>query len=91
MRVPIAVAIVCLLLAAFAAPAAFAISPGTMGQPNASCEDPGMIEPHGFTTDGFDNASSHYANLGVVPSTANSHAVSQYDVACLEFTSSHSG
>ena len=81
-----------LALAAFAAaPAAFAISPGTQGQPNQSCEDPGMIEPHGFTTGGFANAKSVYANPGVVPANANSHAVSQYDVASLEFTASHSG
>jgi hypothetical protein len=91
MRVPIAVAIVCLVLAAFAAPAAFADNPGTMGQPNADCEAPGMLEPHGFTTSGFeDTASNVYANPGVVPPQANGHAVSQYDVACFQLTS-HSG
>ena len=39
--------------------------------------------PHDGTT-GFANAQSHYANPGVVPSTANGHAVSQYDVACFQ-------
>ena len=58
--------------------------PASAGQPNASCEDPGAQPPPGFSTGGFSNAESHYAGSEGTPSAANgnSHAVSQYDIAC---------
>jgi hypothetical protein len=54
------------------------------GQPNASCEDTGANPPPGFSTGGFANAENHYAGSPGTPSAANgnSHAVSQYDIAC---------
>ena len=70
---------------------AFAASnPAGTGQPGASCEDPGMSLPHGFTTSGFDNAALHYAGSDGTGSlnSGNTHAVSQYDVACFQITSS---
>jgi hypothetical protein len=45
--------------------------------------------PAGFTTAGFANAEAHYAGSDGTASLlhANSdHAVSQYDVACLQVT-----
>jgi len=85
MRRSIAVVAVSLVFAALPASAAFATNPhdGTTGQPNQSCEDLG-VDHAGFDTSGFANAQSHYANPGVVPSTASGHAVSQYDVACFQ-------
>ena len=60
------------------------------GQPGAECGDPGAEQmPHGFTTPGFANAEAHYAGSEGSASLlhANSeHAVSQYDVACLQVT-----
>jgi hypothetical protein len=60
------------------------------GQPGASCGAPGAEQmPHGFTTAGFANAETHYAGSDGTASLlhANSeHAVSQYDVACLQVT-----
>ena len=46
----------------FPASAAFATNPGTMGQPGQSCEDLGITH-QGFTTGGFANATSRYANV----------------------------
>jgi len=66
---------------------AFAVRPPTSpGQPNQDCESlPPQYEPHGFTTDGFANAATHYAGSGVNVEHANSDkAVSQYDVACFQ-------
>ena len=60
------------------------------GQPGAECGGPGAEQmPHGFTTAGFANAETHYAGSEGTASLlhANSvHAVSQYDVACLQVT-----
>ena len=60
------------------------------GQPGASCGAPGAAQmPHGFATAGFANAETHYAGSDGTASLlhANSeHAVSQYDVACLQVT-----
>ncbi len=85
------VAAVC-AAALFALPgAAFAASnPAGTGQPGASCEDPGMSMPHGFTTSGFEHAASVYAGSDGTASlhSGNAHAVSQYDVACFQITSS---
>jgi hypothetical protein len=48
------------------------------------------MEPHGFTTIGFQHAETLYAGSEGTPSLANgsSHDVSQYDVACFQVTSS---
>ena len=54
------------------------------GQPNASCEAAGASPPPGFDTSGFLHAEDVYAGSSGTPSAAhgNSHAVSQYDIAC---------
>jgi len=61
-------------------------NPSGTGQPSTSCDNPGAVMPHGFTTAGFANAESHYANpdsQGGI-SSGNWHVVSQYDVACYQ-------
>ena len=73
-----------------AAPA-LALSHGGGGQPSQSCQDqpsgpPGITS----TTNGFaTRAVNVYAGSPGTPSLANgnSHAVSQYDVACFEVSS----
>ncbi len=62
---------------------------GTQGQPSQSCQNffpINGLQPRGFNTNGFNNtATSHYAGSGANTNTpANSHAVSQYDVACFQ-------
>ena len=90
----IVAALASLIVAAFAAGPAAAANPhqgGATGQPGAECGETGATsEPAGFLTDGFAIAESHYAGSEGTPSAANgnSHAVSQYDVACFQFTSS---
>jgi hypothetical protein len=74
-----------------AAPALGANPPGT-GQPNQSCEDLQATGPPGITstTNGFaTQAVNVYAGSDGTPSLANgdSHAVSQYDVACFQVSS----
>jgi hypothetical protein len=60
------------------------------GQPGAECGAVGAEQmPAGFATTGFANAEAHYAGSDGTASLlhANSeHAVSQYDVACLQVT-----
>ncbi len=77
-------AVVAALLGAPAGSALAAANPSGTGQPTQSCEDPGMVMPHGFTTSGFANAAAHYAGSDGTGSlnSGNAHAVSQYDVAC---------
>jgi hypothetical protein len=86
-------AVLAFVLAGFAATgAAAAPNPSGTGQPGAECGEPGAtVEPAGFSTSGFANAESHYAGSEGTPSAAHgsSHAVSQYDVACFQLTSSH--
>jgi hypothetical protein len=87
----------CLLLPAGAAFGANPHTGGTTGQPNKSCQDLGLPtpgnaaaspgspfnEPAGTSLGG--RAGQVYAgNRPGAPSTANSHAVSQYDVACFQ-------
>jgi len=63
------------------------------GQPSASCGSAGAtMSPPGFNTAGFANAEAHYAGSDGTPSLANgnSHAVSQYDIACVHYTAAHS-
>lgn len=72
-------------LALGSAPAFAASNPAGTGQPGVECgEDGAELGPHGFATSGFANAETHYAD------TDGTHAVSQYDVACYQFTQSHS-
>jgi len=65
-----------------------ATSTGNQGQPNQSCQSvfpSGPLSPQGFNTGGFANAGNVYAGSGQNTQTpANSHAVSQYDVACFQ-------
>ena len=88
----IVAAIASLIVAAFAAGPAAAANPhegGATGQPGLECDD-FTAEPAGLLTDGFAIAEAQYAGSEGTPSAANgnSHAVSQYDVACFQFTSS---
>jgi hypothetical protein len=80
-------------LALSVASGSFAASnPAGTGQPGAECGDEGaQLEPNGFFTDGFALAETMYAGSDGTHSLVsnNDHAVSQYDVACFQFTSSH--
>ena len=91
MRRFIVAALASLVVAAFAAVPAGATSTGNRGQPNQDCEAlaaSGGTAPPGFGTAGFANAQNHYAGSEGTPSAAhgNSHAVSQYDVACFQLS-----
>lgn len=72
---------------------AFVVAPtgaAFAGQPGASCGAPGATSyPAGFTTGGFANAETHYAGSDGTHSliSGNVHAVSQYDIACVNVTS----
>jgi hypothetical protein len=81
------------VLAGFAATgAAAAPNPSGTGQPGAECGEPNAsVEPAGFSTGGFEIAEARYAGSDGTPSAMNgsAHAVSQYDVACFQVTSSH--
>ena len=76
-----------------AAPVLAASNPSGTGQPSQSCQ----AEPTGppgltSTTNGFaTRAVNVYAGSPGTPSAANgnSHAVSQYDVACYQVSQSH--
>jgi hypothetical protein len=62
------------------------------GQPGAECgDDNATMEPAGFSSGGFANAETHYAGSDGTHSlvSGNDHAVSQYDVACLQVTQHH--
>ncbi len=88
-------AILAVAIAAFGATGASAArNPSGTGQPGAECGAAGATsQPAGFGTSGFANAEAHYAGSDGTPSAAHgsSHAVSQYDVACFQVTSNHSG
>ena len=60
-------------------------NPAGTGQPGQSCQAQ-PTQPNGFGTSGFTNAAAVYAGSPGTPSLANgnSHAVSQYDVACYQ-------
>lgn len=72
---------------------AFAANPPGTGQPNQSCQ----AEPSGpagltSTSNGFATVAVNvYAGSPGTPSAANgdSHAVSQYDVACFQVSQHH--
>jgi hypothetical protein len=79
------------VLALGGASAAHAANPPGTGQPSQECGEAGATsEPAGFSSSGFANAETHYAGSDGTPSAAHgdSHAVSQYDVACFQVTSS---
>jgi hypothetical protein len=67
-------------------------NPSGTGQPGVECGDVGAeVMPNGFTTDGFAHAETVYAGSDGSASLAHAnsdHAVSQYDVACFQKTSS---
>jgi hypothetical protein len=64
------------------------------GQPGAECGDDGAtMSPPGFDSGGFATAEAHYAGSDGTASLAHSNsgaAVSQYDIACVHYTASHS-
>lgn len=87
---------------AFAVPtsAGVAGTPGTPGQPSQTCLagastalEPGHAASapgSAFNETGPGTAGTVYAGNGANTNTpANGHAVSQYDVACLQFTAAH--
>jgi hypothetical protein len=90
----LAVALVCTVALGSAAFAAAAPNPSGTGQPSVECgEEETVLEPNGFSTDGFAHAQTVYAGSEGTPSLLNAqstHAVSQYDVACFQFTANHS-
>jgi hypothetical protein len=67
--------------------ASAARNPSGTGQPGASCQSE-PTQPKGFGTVGFTHATTVYAGSPGTPSLANgnSHAVSQYDVACYQLS-----
>ena len=78
--------VICALVLGTTAPA-FAANPPGKGQPSQECgSSTAPQSPPGFDSGGFANAESHYAGSDGTPSAANgnSHAVSQYDVACYQ-------
>jgi hypothetical protein len=81
MRRLLALAIGCAALAAVPAVASAAPNPSGIGQPSQECGTAGATsEPAGFGTSGFATAEGVYAD-------GTGHNVSQYDVACFQFTS----
>lgn len=90
MRRVVVTASAVLALSGISATGAFAVSPGTQGQPNQSCQSvfpSGTFTPAGFNTAGFNHATTVYA--GAQPQNSNNlKSVSQYDVACFQ-TSQH--
>lgn len=68
-------------------------SPNGPGQPSLSCGSPGAeLSPNGFNTAGFAHAGTVYAGSEGSASLLHSNslkAVSQYDVACFQFTQHH--
>ena len=67
-------------------------NPARTGQPGAECGEEGAeVMPAGFETPGFAHAEEVYAGSEDSASLAHSqseHAVSQYDIACYQLTSS---
>ena len=81
-----------LLAVAPLTPALAAPNPSGTGQPGVECGEEGAtVEPAGFLTGGFEQAEAVYAGSEGTPSAQNGSAaaVSQYDVACFQVTSSH--
>ena len=90
-RATIGLAVAIAVAATPAAPAVAASNPSGSGQPGAECgADNATTAPAGFASGGFANAETHYAGSEGTHSlvSGNDHAVSQYDVACFQLTSS---
>ena len=90
-RTTAGLAIAVLLALAPVTAATAARNPSGSGQPHAECgDDNATAEPPGFSSGGFANAETHYAGSDGTHSlvSGNAHAVSQYDVACFQLTSS---
>jgi hypothetical protein len=69
-----------------AVPAFAAPNPSGTGQPGFSCIGVApYLNVNGFNTPGFVKATSVYAGGSSNPA-GNTHAVSQYDVACFQHT-----
>jgi hypothetical protein len=83
-RVSLALAGGLLLLAA-------SVGGSLAAQPFAECGDPGAeMNPPGFDSGGFAKAELVYAGSENSHSNPdNWHAVSQYDIACVHFTTAH--
>src|ERR1700682_6453124 len=66
-------------------------TPGSTGQPGKTASDDPALKPPGFSTSGFANAETHYANPGSTGGvhSGNSHVVSQYDVAGFQWEQHH--
>ena len=65
------------------------IGTASAGQPGAECGAEGATSmPNGFTTGGFSTAEANYAGSDGTHSlvSGNGHAVSQYDIACVNVT-----
>jgi hypothetical protein len=77
------------LAVSMSATIALAGNPSGNGQPSAGCGDANAtVMPNGFLSGGFAIADAHYANPDSTGGThsANTHVVSQYDVACYQLT-----
>ena len=63
--------------------------PGAGGTAQTSCgSGTASSQPPGLTTAGFAKAAGVYANPGTTPAQST-HAVSEYDIACYQFTTNH--
>jgi hypothetical protein len=69
--------------------ASAASNPSGTGQPNQECGgDAALLNPAGFDSGGFGIAEAHYA--GSAPQNSNNaKSVSQYDVACFQYSQHH--
>jgi len=84
--------VTCIAALALAAGALGAPNPNTTGQPSQSCQKVGTGPPGiTSTTNGFaTTAVNVYAGSpGTESAEANAIAVSQYDVACFQFSQHH--
>jgi hypothetical protein len=63
-------------------------NPSGTGQPSQECES---TTPPGFTSGGFANAEQNYAGEGPGSTlhAGSPDAVSQYDVACFQYSQHH--
>jgi hypothetical protein len=89
MRKPVAVVIIGAVCVFGSGVAGAASNPSGSGQPSQECgEEAAPNNPPGFDTVGFANAETHYA--GSAPQNSkNAKSVSQYDVACYQFSQHH--
>jgi hypothetical protein len=88
MRRAILILVASFTLLAVPGTASAATNPSGTGQPNQECES---STPPGFSSGGFANAEEHYAGEGTgsLEHAGSSHAVSQYDVACFQYSQHH--